>query len=205
MVLERSKRRAGAGLFRFEPCWPGFIRETKLKKLFKPLILSAAAAFSAPALADQPKPWGYRFQEPAGDIMRQIAWFERYTLWFIIPITLFVLGLLIYVSWRFSEKRNPVPSKTSHNSVIEVVWTVGPVLILLALAVPSFQLLTAQFSPPAPAKFTVKATGYQWYWGYEYQTETPLTLESRLLADADRAAAGKEDRAAYPRQLVGGQ
>jgi cytochrome c oxidase subunit II len=173
-----------------------------LKKLFMPILGAAASLFSLAAYADQPKPWGYRFQEPAGDMMRQIAWFEVYTLWFVIPITLFVLGLLLYVSWRFSEKRNPVPSKTSHNSLIEVIWTIGPVLILIAIAVPSFQLLTAQFTPPAPAKFTVKATGYQWYWGYEYQTEKPVTLESRLLADADRAAAGKEDKAVYPRQLT---
>ena len=167
-----------------------------------PIFGAAASLFPLAASADQPKPWGYRFQEPAGDMMRQIAWFEVYTLWFVIPITLFVLGLLLYVSWRFSEKRNPVPSKTSHNSLIEVIWTIGPVLILIAIAIPSFQLLTAQFNPPTPPKFTVKATGYQWYWGYEYQTEKPLTLESRLLADADRAAAGKEDIAAYPRQLV---
>ena len=167
-----------------------------------PIFGAAASLFPLAAFADQPKPWGYRFQEPAGDMMRQIAWFEVYTLWFVIPITLFVLGLLLYVSWRFSEKRNPVPSKTSHNSLIEVIWTIGPVLILIAIAIPSFQLLTAQFNPPTPPKFTVKATGYQWYWGYEYQTEKPLTLESRLLADADRAAAGKEDIAAYPRQLV---
>ena len=165
-------------------------------------MVSLGSLFATLAFADQPKPWGYRFQEPAGDMMRQIAWFEVYTLWFVIPITLFVLALLIYTSWRFSEKRNPVPSKTSHNSVIEVIWTVGPVLILLAIAIPSFQLLTAQFNPPTPPKFTIKATGYQWYWGYEYQSETPLTLESRLLPDADRAAAGKEDMAAYPRQLV---
>jgi cytochrome c oxidase subunit II len=178
------------------------LRETKLKKLFTPLILAVFSTLSAPAFADQPKPWGFRFQEAAGDMMRQITWFERYTLYFIIPITLFVLFLLLYVSWRFSEKRNPVPSKTSHNSLIEVIWTVGPVLILLAIAVPSFQLLTAQFNPPIPPKFTVKATGYQWYWGYEYQTDKPLSLESRLLPDADRAAAGKDDRGVYPTLLT---
>jgi cytochrome c oxidase subunit II len=178
------------------------LRETKLKKLLKPLILPAFAMLPAAASADQPKPWGWRFQEAAGDMMGQITWFERYTLYFIVPITLFVLFLLIYTSWRFSEKRNPVPSKTSHNSLIEVIWTVGPVLILLAISVPSFQLLTAQFNPPTPPKFTVKATGYQWYWGYEYQTETPLSLESRLLPDADRAAAGKADLGAYPTLLT---
>jgi cytochrome c oxidase subunit II len=136
-------------------------------------------------------------------MMGDISWFERYTLWFIVPITLFVLGLLIYVSWRFSEKRNPVPSKTSHNSLIEVIWTVGPVVILLFLAIPSFQLLTAQLTPPLSPALTVKATGYQWYWGYEYQAEAdPLSIESRLAPDADRAALGKEDIVAYPRLLA---
>ena len=165
-------------------------------------MVSLGSLSATLAYADQPKPWGYRFQEAATDMMGQITWFERYTLYFVIPITLFVLGLLLFVSWRFSEKRNPVPSKTSHNSLIEVIWTIGPVLILLAISIPSFQLLTAQFNPPTPPKFTIKATGYQWYWGYEYQTEKPVTLESRLLGEADRPAAGKEDKAVYPRQLT---
>ncbi len=134
--------------------------------------------------------------------MNQIEWFERYTLYFIVPITLFVLFLLIYVAWRFSEKRNPVPSRTSHNSLIEVIWTVGPVVVLLFIAIPSFQLLTAQFSPPTPPQFTIKATGNQWYWSYEYQTEKPVSFESRLMADADRDAAGKADKAVYPRLLT---
>jgi len=100
-------------------------------------VKALAAAFTAfaamPAIADQPKPWGIDLQDPASNMMSSICGFENYTLWFIIPITLFVLGLLIYVGWRFSEKNNPVPSKTSHNTLIEVVWTVGPVVILLFL------------------------------------------------------------------------
>lgn len=163
---------------------------------------SGACVASTAAIAAQPHEWGWRFQEAGTEMMGDITWFEKYTLWFIVPITLFVLALLIYVSWRFNEKRNPVPSKTSHNSLIEVVWTVGPVVILLFLAIPSFQLLTAQLTPAASPAFTVKATGYQWYWGYEYQAEEPLSIESRLAADADRAALGKEDRAAYPRLLT---
>lgn len=167
------------------------------------LALSAAlVALAGSAYADQPTPWGLDLQQDATGIMNGIRWFENYTLWFIVPITFLVLGLLIYVSVRFSEKNNPVPSKVSHNTLIEVIWTVGPVVILLFLAVPSFQLLTAQFSPPEEAKITVKATGYQWYWGYEYQTETPVSFDSLLLKDADRAAAGKEDMAAYPRLLT---
>jgi cytochrome c oxidase subunit II len=180
---------------------PSKLGRGRLKKSFMPAIFASLAPTAA--LAAQPDEWGYRFQEAATGMMGDIAWFERYTLWFIIPITLFVLVLLIYVSWRFSEKRNPVPSKTSHNSLIEVIWTVGPVVILLLIAIPSFQLLTAQLTPPVSPALTVKATGYQWYWGYEYQAEAdPLSIESRLVPDADRAPLGKEDIAAYPRLLT---
>ncbi|RVC62484.1 cytochrome c oxidase subunit II, partial [Mesorhizobium sp. M4B.F.Ca.ET.088.02.2.1] len=97
---------------------------------------------------------------------------------------------------------NPVPSRTSHNTLIEVIWTVGPVVILLCLAIPSFQLLTAQYTPPEEAKLTLKATANQWNWDYEYQVDKTLTFNSAILQDADRAAAGKEDRKLYPRLLA---
>jgi cytochrome c oxidase subunit 2 len=160
-------------------------------------LLSAGSAYAA-----QPEPWQMTFQPAASAIMEQIVWFERYTLWFIIPITLFVMVLLAWVMIRYRASANPVPSKTSHNTAVEIVWTVGPVVILLFLAIPSFQLLTAQYSPEDP-KMTIKATGYQWYWGYEYQVgDAPVSFDSVLLKDADRAAAGKEDRKAYPRLLA---
>jgi cytochrome c oxidase subunit II len=160
-------------------------------------LLSAGSAYAA-----QPEPWQMTFQPAASAIMEQIVWFERYTLWFIIPITLFVMVLLAWVMIRYRANANPVPSKTSHNTAVEIVWTVGPVVILLFLAIPSFQLLTAQYSPEDP-KMTIKATGYQWYWGYEYQVgDAPVSFDSVLLKDADRAAAGKEDRKAYPRLLA---
>jgi cytochrome c oxidase subunit 2 len=155
------------------------------------------------AHADQPHPWQWRFQEPATKIMQEIEWFEAYTLWFIVPITLLVLALLAYCILKFRASANPNPSRTSHNTVIEVIWTVGPVLVLLAIAIPSFQLLSAQYNPPEEAKITLKATGNQWNWDYEYQVgEEPLSFNSALLADGDRAAAGKEDRAVYPRLLT---
>ena len=171
------------------------------------LALTSITAALAPvsAFADQPTPWQWRFQEPATDIMREIAWFEVYTLWFIVPITLFVLGLLVYVIVRYNSKANPVPSRTSHNTMIEVVWTVAPVVILLFLAVPSFQLLERQFTPPTEPEITIKATGFQWYWGYEYQLSEgePVSFDSLLVDSAeDRAATGKEDLAAYPRLLA---
>ena len=165
--------------------------------------LASYAALAGVAWADQPKPWEMRFQDAATGIMEQITSFEIYTLWFIIPITLFVLALLVYVIMRFRASANPVPSRTSHNTTIEVIWTLGPVFILLFLAFPSFNLLTAQYSPPN-ADMTIKATGYQWYWGYEYQTdaEAEVSFDSLMLQEGDRAGAGKEDMAVYPRLLA---
>ncbi|CAN7271578.1 cytochrome c oxidase subunit II [Aminobacter aminovorans] len=173
-----------------------------MRKIFASAVAATASLASVAAYAAQPTPWQTTFQPAATGIMEQITWFEHYTLWFIVPITLFVLFLLAYCIWRFRASANPVPSRTSHNTLIEVIWTVGPVVILLFLAIPSFQLLTAQYSPPEDAKLTIKATANQWNWDYEYQNAEPLSFNSAMLADADRAAAGKEDRGAYPRLLA---
>ncbi len=158
--------------------------------------------FASGAYADQPFPWQMGLQPAASPIMHEIRWFEQYTLWFIVPITLFVLLLLIIVVVKFRAGANPVPSKTSHNTAIEVVWTVGPVLLLLFLAIPSFNLLTAQLTLPQNPDLTLKATATQWQWNYEYQGEKPLAFDSYLLKDADRATYGKEDKAVYPRLLA---
>ncbi len=159
---------------------------------------------TAAAHAAQPSPWEMRFQPAGSDIMRQITWFEHYTLWFIVPITLLVLALLTYCIIRFRASANPVASRTSHNTLIEVIWTVGPVVVLLFIAVPSFQLLTAQYTPPEEPALTVKATANQWNWDYEYQFEEPLTFNSAMLPENEeaRAALGKTDRAVYPRLLA---
>lgn len=159
--------------------------------------LAASAAYAA-----QPSPWETGFQPAGSDMMRQITWFEHYTLWFIGPITLLVLVLLAYCILKFRASVNPVASRTSHNTLIEVIWTVGPVLVLLCIAIPSFQLLTAQYTPPEEPKLTVKATGNQWNWDYEYQVDQPLSFNSAMIEDADRAALGKEDKAVYPRLLA---
>lgn len=163
------------------------------------LLTSTAAAVAA-----QPEPWQMGFQPAATDIMAQIRWFEGYTLWFIVPITLFVLGLLGWVIVRYSRKANPVPSSTSHNTTIEVVWTVAPVVLLLMLAVPSFQLLTNQYTPPSEPEITVKAVGYQWYWGYEYQSEEgeDVVFDQIMLKEDERADFNKTDIDAYPRLLA---
>ncbi|MEX0344900.1 MAG: cytochrome c oxidase subunit II [Rhizobiaceae bacterium] len=176
---------------------------TKLKKKAIVALSGAGALWSTAALADQPTPWQWRFQPAVTEIMEGIIWFEIYTLWFIVPITLLVLGLLAWCMIRYRETANPNPSRTSHNTAIEVIWTLGPVLVLLALAVPSFQLLTAQYTPPEEAGLTIKATGNQWNWDYEYQVgEEGLSFNAAVLTEADRAANGKEDLAKYPRLLA---
>ena len=166
-------------------------------------MAGAAALLPAQhAFAAQPHDWGIRFQKPATAIMSQIQWFADYTMWFVIPICILVCVLLAVCVLRFRASANPVPSRTSHNTLIEVIWTVGPVVVLLCIAVPSFQLLTAQYSPPAEPALTVKVTGHQWYWSYDYQNEKKVSFDSLLLQAGDRKADGKSDIGAYPRLLA---
>ncbi|WP_306119614.1 MULTISPECIES: cytochrome c oxidase subunit II [unclassified Roseitalea] len=168
------------------------------------LCATAIATLIAPAaLAAQPEEWQFGFQRAATDVMEQIIWFERYTLVFLVPIVLLVMALLAWVLIRYRASVNPVPSRTSHNTLVEVVWTVGPIVVLLFLAVPSFQLLTKQYSPPTEPELTVKATGYQWYWGYEYQTDDgeEIVFDQIMLRDIDRAEQQKQDLEIYPRLL----
>jgi len=175
-----------------------------IKRAYAALAAIACLLFATGSYADQPKPWETGLQEAATGNMHEIRWFEAYTLWFIVPVTLLVLVLLIVVMVKFRASRNPVPSRTSHNTVIEVIWTVGPVLVLLFLAVPSFDLLTAQLTFPQNPDVTVKATATQWQWNYEYENSgnNPLAFDSFLLKDQDRTAAGKEDKSKYPRLLA---
>lgn len=162
--------------------------------------MSTLAATSA--WADQPAPWQLSFQEPGSAMMESIIWFERYTLAFIVPITFLVLALLAWCIVRYRASANPTPSRTSHNTLVEVIWTVGPVIVLLFIAVPSFQLLTAQYNPGEEPAMTIKATGYQWNWEYEYQDEEPLTFASFMLKEDERERFSKQDVAAYPRLLA---
>ena len=173
-----------------------------MRRFLTGLMAGGAFLSTGLAFADQPHPWQTRMQEPATAIMRQIEWFEAYTLWFIVPITLLVLALLAYCIMKFRASVNPNPSRTSHNTLIEVIWTVGPVIVLLFIAVPSFQLLTAQYTPTEEPALTLKATGNQWNWDYEYQVEDALSFNSAMLQDSDRDGAGKADLARYPRLLA---
>ena len=163
----------------------------------------ATLLFASGAYADQPQPWQTGLQAAASPVMADIRWFEQYTLWFIVPITLFVLLLLIVVVVKFRSGANPVPSKTSHNTLIEIVWTLGPVIVLMFLAVPSFKLLNKELILPEKPDVTIKATATQWQWNYEYEGgDNPLAFDSYMLKDADRTAAGKTDLARYPRLLA---
>jgi len=115
----------------------------------------------------KPEPWQMDLQVAVTPSAEGIASFHTLLLWIIIPIALFVLGLMIYVLVRFNEKANPEPSTVTHNTTLEFVWTVVPILILVVIAIPSFRLLYLQRDIPQ-ADLTIKATGNQWYWTYEY-------------------------------------
>ncbi len=167
-----------------------------MKAVFKRLmnLVTMATAFagvSTTALAAEPgfNNWQLGFQASTSDVMDDITWFNNFTLIIITVITLFVLALLIYCVVKFSAKNNPVPSRTSHNTTIEIVWTVVPILILVIIAIPSFRLLYKQLEIPE-YDMTVKAIGYQWYWGYEYTDENmgELYFDSIMVQDADRQA-----------------
>ncbi|WP_417714761.1 cytochrome c oxidase subunit II [Roseibium sp. SCP15] len=173
-----------------------------MKAIFKRLMTTAglAATFagaSTAALAAESgmSEWQLGFQNSITDVMDDITWFNTFTLTIITVITLFVLALLIVCMTRFSAKSNPVPSRTSHNTVIEVVWTIVPILILVVIAIPSFRLLYKQLDIPE-YQMTVKAIGYQWYWGYEYTDEGmgDLYFDSYMVGDALDAAKDKADR-----------
>ena len=148
-------------------------------------ILAGLAGFSAPALANKPEPWQLGFQEAATQNMSMITDFNNFLLILMTAITVFVLGLMVYVMLRFNSKANPNPSSTTHNTLVEVVWTVVPIIILVVIAIPSFRLLYFQRDIPE-ADMTVKAVGYQWYWGYEYPDHGDFAFDSLMLSDEER-------------------
>jgi cytochrome c oxidase subunit 2 len=147
-----------------------------------PGILVGDAAFAAGV--GQPSPWQMGFQQAATPVMENIEWFHDRLLWLIVAITLFVLALLLVVIVRFNSRANPTPSRTTHNTLLEVMWTLVPVVILVAIAVPSFKLLFLELTVP-PADLTVKATGKQWYWSYSYP-DSKFEFDSLMLKDNER-------------------
>ncbi|WP_439497284.1 cytochrome c oxidase subunit II [Bosea sp. (in: a-proteobacteria)] len=170
-----------------------------MRFLSRTIATVAAAAFAAGATTivpnsalagtGMPSPYQMNLQGPATEVAEYIHWFHDWLNVIIFIISVFVLGLLVYVAWRFNEKRNPVPSKTTHHALLEVAWTVIPVLILVVIAIPSFRLLKLQLEIPQ-ADVTVKVTGKQWYWSYEYpQDGGAFGFDSLMLDEKQRAEA----------------
>lgn len=131
-----------------------------------------------------------------------VAEFHSFVLWIITAITIFVTALLIWVVIRYNRKANPKPADFSHNTMIEVVWTLVPVLILIVIGIPSYNLLQAQNIIPEP-ELTVKATGYQWYWGYDYPDQDGISFMSYMIPDDEiDVAAGQKRLLETDTQLV---
>jgi len=162
-------------------------------------VAGAALAASGAAFAElgQPAPWEYTLQESATEVMDFITTFHNWLLVTITVITLFVLGLLIAVVVKFNAKANPIPSRTTHNTLIEVAWTLIPVLILVAIAIPSFRLLFLQLDIPK-ADLTVKATGKQWYWSYSYPDNGKFEFDSLLVQDKKPRLLGVDNEMVVP-------
>ena len=146
------------------------------------LTVGAIAAFPAAGWASGPENWQFGMQPPATPVKEAITALHNELLIIIFAISAFVLGLLLYVMIRFRASRNPVPSKTAHNTVIEVLWTVVPVLILVIIAIPSFRLMYFMDRVPN-AEMTVKVTGHQWFWSYAYPEQADLTFASNIIPD----------------------
>ena len=161
------------------------------------IALVAGGAASAEELLGQPAPWEYKLQELATPVMDNIMWFHDWLLVIITMITLFVLALLITVVVKFNARANPVPSRTTHNTLIEVAWTLIPVMILVALVVPSFRLLFLELDVPK-ADLTVKATGKQWYWSYAYPDNGKFEFDSLLAQDKKPRLLGVDNELVVP-------
>jgi len=160
---------------------PGLSRLSATALIFGILLASAGSAF---AELGQPTHWQLGLQEAASPIMEDINSFHNFVLWIITAVTAFVLILLLIIMVRFNARANPTPSRTTHNTLLEVMWTIVPVIILLLIAVPSFRLLFLQLDVPKP-DLTVKATGKQWFWSYSYPDNGNFEFNSLIVAEKD--------------------
>jgi len=158
-----------------------FSRVTAIAATAGTLIASAGAAL---AELGQPAPWQLGLQEAASPVMQDIVSFHNFLLWVITAITAFVLALLLIIIVRFNARANPTPSRTTHNTPIEVLWTIVPVIILAVIAVPSFRLLFVELQPPK-ADLTIKATGKQWFWTYSYPDNGNFEFDSIMVPEKD--------------------
>jgi len=172
-------------LAKFNALFAQFLSGRKAANLASVLFGGIALALSATgvAMAAAPVPWQMDLQPPAGSLAEMATDLHNLLLVVITLISLFVLALLIYVSVRFRASRNPNPSKTSHHTVIEILWTVIPVLILVGIAVPSFRLLY-YMDRTNETDMVIKVTGNQWYWNYSYPDEG-IAFDSYMVDAAD--------------------
>ena len=153
----------------------------------KILLIISSSLIASEVFANQPKEWQLGFQNPASDSMRDIVSFHNNLLLpIIIAISVFVLFLMLYACVRFRASANPNPSKRTHNVTVEILWTLIPCLILIVMAVPSFKILYKQDTIPK-VDLTIKAVGYQWYWGYEYPDEN-IIFDSYMIEEKDLRA-----------------
>src|SRR5579863_3994706 len=169
------------------------------RRLLELAVTGVALVASGAASAElgQPAPWEYKLQEAASPVMEQIIWFHNWLLWIITIITLFVLALLVIVVIKFNARSNPVPSRTTHNTLVEVLWTLLPVLILVGIAIPSFKLLFEELNLPK-ADLTIKATGKQWYWSYAYPDNGKFEFDSLLAQDKQPRLLGVDNEVVVP-------
>jgi len=147
-------------------------------------ILGIVASVARRALAESPHNWQMGLDKAASPTMERITEFHDLLLVVITAIAVFVLGLLLYVMYRFAEKRNPTPTRTTHNTLIEILWTTIPVVILVVIAIPSFKLLYYA-DRVEDADMTIKAIGHQWYWSYEYPDNGNFTFDALLVPEED--------------------
>jgi cytochrome c oxidase subunit II len=157
-----------------------------LVRMIAAAAIGVATSMTAALAADYGKPteWQLGLQKSASPVMDNLSAFHNFLLVIITLITLFVLALLVTVIVKFNARANPVPTRTTHNTLLEVLWTVVPVVVLVVIAVPSFRLLFYQLDIPQ-ADLTVKATGKQWYWSYAYP-DSKFEFDSIMLQDDDR-------------------
>jgi cytochrome c oxidase subunit II len=161
-----------------------FSRLTAIAATAGGLLASAGVALAG---LGQPSPWQMDLQDSATPVMDQIASFHFFLLWVIAAISAFVLALLLIIIVRFNSRANPVPTRTTHNTPLEIIWTIVPVIILAVIAVPSFRLLFVELDVPTP-DITIKATGKQWFWSYSYPDNGNFEFDSLMVAEKDLKA-----------------
>ena len=149
------------------------------------VLSPAMAQTSQVPVVGIPHDWQMNFPASYTPLMEHVASLHDLLLVIITVISLFVLGLLLYAMWRFHASRHPTPTTVTHNTVLEIAWTIIPILILVVIAIPSFRLLYYG-DKAVDAAFTVKVTGHQWYWSYEYPDQGAFSIDSRILSEADR-------------------